>query len=98
MISRDCLENYLNILCFEDRCSVVYAPRLRAFETCERWMTGFSDSMILYFVGRYAAELQYKQIANLEESTGRIMGNFTTLRPGRTDQESDKLNFVRQAL
>ena len=55
--------------------SVIYTPRLGAFETNERRLANFSESMNLCFIGRNAAVLQQKQFSHGDESTGRRMSN-----------------------
>ena len=63
--------------------SVVDTPRLRAFETNERRMANFSESMDPCFVGRNAAVLQYTQFADADETKRRRMGNVATPKTGR---------------
>ena len=74
--------------------SAVNTPRLRAFETNERRMTNFSESMDPCFVGRKAAVLQYTQFAYVDESTRRKMSNAATPKPGRFEEEWAKLDLA----
>ena len=67
--------------------SAVQTPRLRAFETNERRMAKFSETIDPCFVGRNAAVLQYTQFAYTEEATRRRMSNAATLKPERFDEE-----------
>ena len=60
--------------------SVVHTPRLKAFETNERRMAKFSESMDPCFVGRNA--VQYTQFAYADESTKRRTSNAATPKPG----------------
>ena len=63
--------------------SVVQTPRLKAFETIERRMAKFSETMNPCFVGRIATVRQYTQFAYTNESTRRRITNTPTLKPGR---------------
>ena len=74
--------------------SAVQNPRLRAFETNERRMAKFSETMDLCFVGRNAAVLQYTQFAYTNEATRRRMSNAATPKPGRFNEEWAKLNLA----
>ena len=69
-------------------------PRLRAFETNERRIANFSETMDPCFVGRNAAVLQYTQFAYTDEATRRRMSNAATPKPGRFDEERAKLNLA----
>ena len=69
-------------------------PRLRAFETNERRMAKFSETMDPCFVIRNAAVLQYTQFAYTDEATRRRMSNAATLKPGRFDEEWAKLDLA----
>ena len=68
-------------------------PRLRAFETNERRIANFSETMDLCFVGRNAAVLQYTQFAYTDEATRRRMSNAATPKT-RFDEEWAKLNLA----
>ena len=72
----------------------VQAPRLRAFETNERRMAKFSETMDPCFVGGNAAVLQYTQFAYTDEATRRRMSNAATPKPGRFDWEWAKLDLA----
>ena len=74
--------------------SVVQTPRLRAFETNERRVTKFSETMDPCFVGRNAAVLQYTQFAYTDEATRRRMSNTATPKRGRLDEEWAKLDLA----
>ena len=74
--------------------SVVHTPRLRTFETNERRMAKFSESMDPCFVGRNAAVLQYMQFAYADESTRRRMSNVTNPKPVRFEEEWAKLDLA----
>ena len=65
-------------------------PRLRAFETNERTMAKFSETMDPCFVGTHAAVLQYTQFAYTDEATRRRMSNAVTPQPGRFDEKCAK--------
>ena len=69
-------------------------PRLRAFETNERRMAKFSETMDPCFVGGNAALLQYTQFAYKDEATRRRMSNAATPKPGRFDKEWAKLDLA----
>ena len=71
--------------------SAVQLPRLRTFETNERRMAKFSETMDTCFASRNAAVLQYTQLAYRDEATGRRMSNAATAKPGRFDEEWAKL-------
>ena len=74
--------------------SVVQTPRLRAFETNERRVAKFSETMDPCFVGRNAAVLQYTQFVYTDEATRRRMSNTATPKPGRFDEEWAKLDLA----
>ena len=74
--------------------SVVQTPRLRAFETNERRVAKFSETMDPCFVGRNAAVVQYTQFAYTDEATMRRMNNSATPKPGRFDEEWAKLDLA----
>ena len=74
--------------------SVVQTRRLRAFETNERRVAKFSETMDPCFVGRNAALLQYTQFAYTDEATRRRMNNTATPKPGRFDEEWAKLDLA----
>ena len=66
---------------------VLQTSSLRVFETNERRVAKFSETMDPCFVGRNAAVLQYTQFAYTEEATRRRMSNTATPKPGRFDEE-----------
>ena len=72
----------------------VQSPRFRAFETNERRVAKFSETMNPCFVGRNAAVLQYTQFAYTDEATRRQMNNTATPKPGRFDEEWAKLDLA----
>ena len=74
--------------------SAVQTSRLRAFETKERRMAKFSETMDPCFAGRSAAVLQYTQFAYTDEATRRRMNNAATPKPGRFDEEWAKLDLA----
>ena len=74
--------------------SVVQTPRLRAFETKERRVAKFSETMDPCFVGRNAAVLQYTQFAYTDEATRRRMSITATPKPGRFDEEWATLDLA----
>ena len=73
--------------------SVVQTPKLRASETTARRMAKFSKAMDQCFVGRKAAVTQYTQFAYTDESTRRRMTNAATPKPGRFEEEWEKLDL-----
>ena len=74
--------------------SAVQTPRLRVFETNERRMAKFSETMDPCFVGRNDAVLQYTQFAYTDEATRRRMSNAATPKPGKFEEEWAKLNLA----
>ena len=74
--------------------SAVQIPRLRTFETNERRMAKFSETMYLCFVGRNAAVLQHTQCAYTDQSTRMRISNAATPKPGRFDEEWAKLDIA----
>ena len=74
--------------------SVVQNPRLRVFETNERRVAKFSETMDLCFVGRNAAVLQYTQFAYTDQATRTRINNAATPKPGAFDAECAELNLV----
>ena len=74
--------------------SVVQNPRLRAFETNERRMANFSETMDPSFVGRNAAVMRYTQFAYTDELTRRQITNTATPKPGRFEEEWAKLDLA----
>ena len=72
----------------------VQTPRLRAFETNERRLAKFSETMDLCFVGRNAAVLQYTQFTYADEATRRRMSNAATPKPGMFAEEWAILNLA----
>ena len=74
--------------------SVVQTPRLRAFETNERRVAKFSETMDPCFVGRNAAVLQDTQFAYTDQATRRRIGNAATPKPGAFDTEWMELNLA----
>ena len=67
--------------------SVVQTPRLRAFETNERRVAKFSETMDPCFVGRNAAVLQYTRFAYTDQATRRRIINAATPKPEAFDTE-----------
>ena len=74
--------------------SAAQTPRLRAFETNERRMAKFSETMNPCFMGRNAAVLQYTQFAFTDEATRRLMSNAATPISGRFDEEWANLDLA----
>ena len=74
--------------------SVVQTPRLRAFETNERRVAKFAETMDPCFVGRNAAVLQYTRFANTDQATRRRISNAVTPKPGAFDSEWAELNLA----
>ena len=74
--------------------SAVQTPRLRAFETNERRMAKFSETMDPCFVGRNAAVLQHTQYAYTDQATRRRISNAATPKSGRFDEEWTKLDLA----
>ena len=58
--------------------SAVQTPRLRAFETNERRMAKFSETIDPCFVDRNAAVLQHTQFAYTDQATRRRISNAAT--------------------
>ena len=77
--------------------SVVQTPRLRAFETKERRVAKFSQTMDSCFVGRNAAVLQHTRCVYTDQATRGRIGNAETLKPvkpGGFDKEWAKLDLA----
>ena len=74
--------------------SVVQTPRLRAFETNERRIGKFVETMDPYFVRRNAAVLQYTRLAYTDQATRRRISNAATPKPGAFDAEWAELNLT----
>ena len=74
--------------------SVVQTPRLRAFETNERTVAKFSETMDPCCVGRNAAVLQYTRFAYTDQATRRRIGIAETPRPGAFDTEWAELDLA----
>ena len=74
--------------------SVVQTPRLRAFETNERRVAKFSETMDPCLVGRNAAVLQHTQFAYTDQATRRRISNAATPKPGGFDKEWVKLDLA----
>ena len=74
--------------------SVVQTARLRAFETNERRIGKFVETMDPYFVGRNAAVLQYTRFAYTDQATRRRISNAATPKPGAFDTEWAELNLA----
>ena len=66
---------------------MVQTPRLRAFETNEKRIGNFVETMDPYFVGRKAAVLQYTRFAYTDQATRRRISNAATHKPGKFDEE-----------
>ena len=77
--------------------SVVHTPRLKAFQTNERRMAKFSESMDPCFVCRSPAVLQFTQFANADDSTRRRMSNAGTPKSVRFEEEWAKLDLSTTA-
>ena len=73
---------------------VVQTPRLRAFETNERRVAKFLETMDPCFVGRNAAVLQHTQFSYTDQATRRRISNAATPKPGGFDKEWAKLDLV----
>ena len=69
-------------------------PRLRAFETNERRVAKFSETMDPCFVGRNAAVLHYTQFVYTDQATRRRISNAATPKPGAFDKEWAELNLA----
>ena len=67
--------------------SVVQTPRLRVFETNERRVAKFSETMVPCFVGRNAAVLQNTRFAYRDQATRRRKRNAATPKQGAFDKE-----------
>ena len=74
--------------------SVVQTPRLRAFETNERRVAKFSETMDPCFVGRNAAVLQHMRFAYTDQATRRRISKAATPKPGGFDKEWAKLDLA----
>ena len=74
--------------------SVVQTPRLRVFETNERRVAKFSETMDPCFLGRNAAVLQYTRFAYTDQATRRRISNVATPKPGAFDTEWAELNLA----
>ena len=74
--------------------SVVQTSRLRAFETNERRVAKFSETVDPCFVGRHAAVLQYTRFAYTDQATRRRISNAATPKPGGFDTEWKELNLA----
>ena len=74
--------------------SVIQTPRLGVFETNERRVTKFSETMDPCFVGRIAAVLQYTRFAYTDQATRRRTGNALTPKPGAFDTEWMEINLA----
>ena len=74
--------------------SVVQNPRLRTFETNERRLAKFAETMDPYFVGRNAAVLQNTQFVYTDQATRSRISNAATPKPGAFDKEWAELNLA----
>ena len=74
--------------------SVVQTPRLRVFETNERRVAKFSETMYPRFVDRNAAVLQYTRFAYTDQATRRLISNAATPKPGAFETEWAELNLA----
>ena len=72
----------------------MHTPRLRAFQTNERMMAKFSESMDPWLVGRNAAVLQYTQFAYADELTRRRMSNAVTPKSRRPQEKGANLDLA----
>ena len=78
---------------------IVHNPRLSAaFQSNERRMAKFSESMDPGCVGRKAGVLQYTQFPYVDESTRRRMSHAATLKPGKFEEKWDKLDLAPTAM
>ena len=75
--------------------SVVQTPRLRAFETNERRVAKFSETMDPCFVGRNAAVLQHTQFVYTDQAayTDSLDFNFLSDFENSADVYTDSLDF-----
>ena len=78
--------------------SVVQTPRLREFETNERRVAKFAETMDPCFIGRNAAVLQYTQFAYTDQATRRRISNAATPKPGAFDTEWAELKLAPMRL
>ena len=78
--------------------SVVQTPRLRAFETIERRIGKFVETMDPYFVGRNAAVLQYTRFAYTDQATRRRISTVATPKPGAFDAEWAELHLAHMRM
>ena len=74
--------------------SVVQTPRLRVFETNERRVAKFSETMDPCFVGRNTAVLQYTRFAYTDQATRSRISNAATPKPGAFYTEWAELNLA----
>ena len=74
--------------------SLVQTPRLRAFETNERRVDKFSETMDPCFVGRNAAVLQHTRFVYTDQATRRRISNAATAKLGGFDKEWAKLDLA----
>ena len=74
--------------------SVVQTPRLRAFDTNERSVAKFAETMNACFVSRNAAVLQHTRFAYTDQATRRQKSNAATPKPGGFDREWAELNLA----
>ena len=74
--------------------SVVQTPRLRAFETIERKLAQFSETMDPCFVSRNAAVMQNAKFAYTDELTRRRITNTATPKSGRFEEEWAKFDLA----
>ena len=74
--------------------SAVQTTRLKAFQTNERRVAKFSETMDPRFVGRNAAVLQHTRFAYTAQATRRRVSNAATPKPGGFDQEWAKLDLA----
>ena len=72
--------------------SAVPTPRLRIFETNERRMAKFSETMDPCFVGRNVAVLQYTQFDYTDQATRRRISNAA--KPAGFEEEWAKLDLA----
>ena len=74
--------------------SVVQTPRLRAFESNERRVVKFLETMDSCFVGRNAAVLQHARFFYTDQATRRRISNAATPKLGGFDKEWAKLDLA----
>ena len=69
-------------------------PRLRVFETNERRVAKFSETMGPCFVGRNAPVLQYMRFAYTDQAKRKRISNAASPKPGAFDTKWAELNLA----